>query len=228
MYLSRLILNPRSRQVLREIADPYEMHRTITRAFPGSVFHADRRDENTAGLLFRLDVHPRTGLPTLLVQSRVRPDWTFLAAPPKNYLLPPDDLFFEAENPGVKEVELIFRPGQALAFRLRANPTVKKDREGEKQGRRVGLHREEDQLLWLGRKIDASGCVLLSARASSQERVQGQWFRDNQRHGLSFLSVLFEGVIQVKDPLALHSAMLAGIGSGKGLGFGLLSLAPAR
>ena len=34
LYLSRLILNPRSRQVMSEMAHPYEMHRTLMRAFP--------------------------------------------------------------------------------------------------------------------------------------------------------------------------------------------------
>ena len=34
MYLSRLILNPRSRRVQRELAEPYEMHRSLMKAFP--------------------------------------------------------------------------------------------------------------------------------------------------------------------------------------------------
>ena len=33
MYLSRLLLNPRSRQVQRETADPYNLHKTIMQAF---------------------------------------------------------------------------------------------------------------------------------------------------------------------------------------------------
>ena len=36
LYLSRLLLNPHSRQVMGEIAHPYEMHRTLMRAFPES------------------------------------------------------------------------------------------------------------------------------------------------------------------------------------------------
>ena len=35
MYLSRLILNPRSRQVRSELADLYEMHRTVMQSFAG-------------------------------------------------------------------------------------------------------------------------------------------------------------------------------------------------
>ena len=34
MYLSRLILNPRSRRVQKEIEYAYELHRTLMRGFP--------------------------------------------------------------------------------------------------------------------------------------------------------------------------------------------------
>jgi CRISPR system Cascade subunit CasE len=229
MYLSRLILNPRSRQVRSELADPYEMHRTIWRAFPQGVFKVNRQDDAAAGVLFRVEVHPRTGVPTLLVQSRLKPNWSFLLGPGVNYLLPEDELPLDVENPAVKAVEVDFRTGQVLAFRLRANPTVKKDREDKKQGRRVGLFREEDQLKWLERKIGLAGGALLSARTSNEENTKGMLFvekEDGKR--MRFLSVQFDGVLQVKDPAALKQALQAGIGSGKGLGFGLLSLAPAR
>ena len=41
-------------------------------------------------------------------------------------------------------------------------------------------------------------------------------------------AVLFEGVLEVNDPALLEKAIQEGIGSGKGFGFGLLSLAPVR
>ena len=227
--LSRLILNPRSRQVRSELADPYELHRTIWRAFPQGAFNVNRQDHAAAGVLFRVEVHPRTGVPTLLVQSRQMPDWSFLLGPGKSYLLPADELPLEVDNPAVKAVVVGFHAGQVLAFRLRANPTVKKDREGEKQGRRVGLFREEDQLKWLARKIELAGGALLSARTSNEENTKGMLFVEKEdKKRMRFLSVQFDGVLQVKDPAALEQALQAGIGSGKGLGFGLLSLAPAR
>jgi len=225
MYLSRLILNPRSRQVQHELADPYEMHRTICRAFPSEIF----KDNQTSGILFRVDIHPHTGVPTLLVQSQEMPDWSFLLPPEKNYLLPADSLRLDVDNPAVKPISLSLKPGQVLAFRLRANPTVKKDREGKKQGQRVGIVREEDQLAWLKRKIEAAGGALVSAHVAGKANLRGKLFteKDDERR-MSFISAQFDGVLQVKDPAALNTALQAGIGSGKGLGFGLLSLAPAR
>ena len=220
MYLSRLILNPRSRQVRSELADLYEMHRTVMQSFAG-------RLEDDERVLFRVDVHPKTGIPTLLVQSRHEPAWDFLRAPGKNYLLPPDDLPQNIENPAVKTVELGFRPGQTLAFRLRATPSVKKKREDQKQGRRLGLLREEEQLDWLGRKLQAAGCVLLSSQVCNDGWAVGEKKKEDKRP-MRLLSVQFDGALRVMDPSALQNALQAGIGSGKGLGFGLLSLAPMR
>jgi len=221
MYLSRLFLNPRSRQVRSEMSDLYELHRTVMRAYN------DHLDGNER-ILFRLDIHPRTGIPTLLVQSQKEPNWYFLSAPEKDYLLSSDELPLDVENPAVKSFDMALLAGQVLAFRLRANPTVKKDRQGEKQGRRVGLAREEDQLQWLQRKIEMAGGILVSASITNDTNVGGKLFREYEKHNLQFLSVQFDGVLQVKDPARLLEALRTGIGSGKGLGFGLLSLAPAR
>ncbi len=99
MYLSQLILNPQSRQVQHELADPYELHRTVSRAFPDGVFKAERTEDNATNILFRVDLHPRTRIPTLLVQSRQHPRWDFLSAEKKDYLLGENDLPLDIENP---------------------------------------------------------------------------------------------------------------------------------
>jgi hypothetical protein len=44
---------------------------------------------------------------------------------------------------------------------------------------------------------------------------------------MNFLSVQFDGVLEVKNPESLLSTIFNGFGSAKGLGFGLLSLARA-
>jgi CRISPR system Cascade subunit CasE len=220
MYLSRLILNPRSRQARNELTDPYEMHRTVCRAFPNAVY----ADNQPSGILFRVDLHPRTRVPTLLVQSLLPPDWSFLRTEGKDYLLDANDLPLEVENPAVKELTLNLREGQVLAFRLRANPTVKKDREGKKQGRRLGLIYEEDQRKWLERKLEAAGAALLSVNIANDRLMRGRVFHPKEQR-MSFLAVQFDGLLQVKNGEKLTSAICAGFGSAKSFGFGLLSLA---
>jgi CRISPR system Cascade subunit CasE len=219
MYLSRLILNPRSRQVRSELANPYEMHRTVMNAFAGWDTSQDR-------ILFRLEMRRQLGLPVLLVQSPLEPRWNFLTAPEKNYLLPAEECPSGIDqNLAVKTFELNLLSGDELAFRLRANPSVKKDRQGKKQGRRVGLYREEDQLKWLERKLDAAGARLVSARTSNEAKINAAQKSDQAHNDLTFLAVLFDGGLMVSYPERLWAAVKNGIGSGKGLGLGLLSLA---
>ncbi|MCC7119619.1 MAG: type I-E CRISPR-associated protein Cas6/Cse3/CasE [Anaerolineales bacterium] len=222
MYLSRLILNPRSRQARNELADPYEMHRTVCKALPNANYQANE----SAGILFRVDLHPRTRIPTLLVQSRQKPDWTFLSAERKDYLLSESELPLDVENPAVKEMLLNLQEGQTLAFRLRANPTVKKDREGKKQGRRMGLIHEADQQKWITRKLEAAGATLINVNIVNEQFTRGKLFKEKEKASrLSFLSVQFDGILQIRDSAKLLESVSTGFGSAKGLGFGLLSLA---
>lgn len=209
MYLTRLILNPRSRRVQREIAEPYEMHRTILRAFPETLDPDER-------VLFRLDTHSETGAPLLLVQSLGFPDWSFLdESGGYSYL------FSEDNNPAVKAFSPKFHPGQQLLFRLTANPTVKKD------GRRLGLYKIEDQLAWLQRKALSAGFLVATANLTKRGSLKGTIHRTDEKHSLNLLQVQFDGLLRVSEPQALLEAVQNGIGSGKGFGCGLLSLAPA-
>ena len=71
MYLSRLILNPRSRQVRNELADPYEMHRTVCKAFPD----ANYRDNESSGIFSRrLASQNAASHPTCPIASKARLD----------------------------------------------------------------------------------------------------------------------------------------------------------
>lgn len=224
MYLSRLILNTRSRQVQHELADPYELHRTVCKAFPS----ANYADNEPSGILFRVDLHPRTRIPTLLVQSRNIPDWNFLSAEKKDYLLGVNDLPLDVENPSFKEMDLKLIEGQVLAFRLRANPTVKKTINGEDGKARLGILKEEDQQKWLERKLESAGAALVSVNIVNEQFTSGKLFIEKEKEKrMNFLSVQFDGVLQVKDQEKLVNTIFTGFGSAKGLGFGLLSLARA-
>jgi CRISPR system Cascade subunit CasE len=220
MYLSRLILNPRSRQVRSELARPYEMHRTLLHAFPTGKVHTGRTEKDAAGLLFRLDEDARTGNLQLLAQSQLLPDWTFLTA--ADYLL-----LSAPGNPGIREVALQLAGGQVLAFRLRANPTRRLNTPAESKGKRVGIYAAEAQLAWLARKGNQHGFRLLQAAVSREGKVnQAQAVTDqNGTHDLKLFGVQFDGMLQVTDPTLLREAVAGGIGSGKAFGFGLLSLA---
>ena len=208
MYLSRLILDPRSRQVQTEIARPYEMHRTIMNAF------ADELDKDQERVLFRLDAHPQTGLLALLVQSYTQPNWAWLHNTQTHGYL----LAGPRDNPAVKEFDPHCHRGQALVFRLFANPT-KRSGHGDDKGKRVGLYSNEEQISWLHRKATQNGFVLVSAMPSGQQRL------DDSRRQLKLLGVRFDGILQVVKPEQFRQALETGIGSGKAFGFGMLSIA---
>jgi CRISPR system Cascade subunit CasE len=210
MYLSRLILNPRNRRVQREIARPYQMHRSMMRSFP------DALDREQGRVLFRVDTDSRTGVPTVLLQSTLEPGWGWTEdTSARGYLLQP---------PEAKSFDLRFRPGQALAFRLLANPTIKR-RFDDGAHKRVGLYREEEQIAWLERKAERGGFRVLSVRIGGRDTIHSTIHRDDATHKLKLLAVQFDGLLQVIDPDRLRETVRQGIGSGKGLGFGLLSLA---
>ena len=204
MYLSRLILNPRNRQVRSELACPYEMHRTLAHAFDDN--YADDR------VLYRVDVERRTGVPPVIVQSLTEPDWSVL--PFGGYLLQPSDS---------KPIDPGFSEGQLLSFRLRANPVKRENATG----RRQGLLAEKDQRVWLDRHGERSGFRVVRCHVIP-EGLQEVLRRSNgDQRTVTLLSVRFEGLLQVTDAEALRAAVEGGIGPAKAFGFGLLSLARA-
>ncbi len=217
MYLSRLMLNPRSRQVQRELLNPYELHRTILRGFP------DRRDRS--GVLHRLDIHPRSAAITLLVQSLAEPNWQWLTR--SAYLLPAEDTAGRS-NPAVKSFDLHLQPGQVLCFRLRANPTIKKVRRDDtgqrRNSNRVPLLRAEQQAAWLERQGQQNGFHLLQVEVGIPQELVAS--KGGGQAPILVYSVQFEGRLQVTDPARLQQAVARGIGPAKAFGCGLLSLAP--
>jgi CRISPR system Cascade subunit CasE len=209
MFFSRLLLNPRSRRVLRDAADPYEMHRTVLRGFP------DKANGGPGRVLWRLE-REKPGRPRiLLVQSEKKPDWgPLLAELPPYYLA--EETRDGLANPDTKQRDPAFPLRQQFVFRLRANPTIKRD------GKRHGLFREEDQLGWLARKGHQCGFAVRSARIAPEGTVRAKL---RSPAPLAFFAVLCEGLLEVTDPAQFRATLGEGIGSAKGFGFGLLSLA---
>ena len=248
LYLSRLILDLRSRQVMSEIAHPYEMHRTLMRAFPKASDDSKLEAREELGVLFRADVEERRGVVKVYVQSLIEPDWSFL-----NRL---DGYLYEdvdGPNPSCKNILSAYQKiqnGQTLAFRLRANPTKRNAREGDPlKGKRVELQREEEQIQWLmdkgqgGRNGVPGGFELLTKKIENGQgedlliprvnvRCEGKQktYKGGQANGhtMTHLSVLFEGALRVTDAKAFLETLVRGVGSGKAFGFGLLSVAPLR
>lgn len=249
LYLSRLILNPRSRQVWSELGQPYEMHRTLMRAFPKATDDTKCKARDEFGVLFRVDVDEQRNDVRVYVQSFVKPNWSFLDDL-RNYLFENSD----SRNPDWQDISGAYaklKKGQVFSFRLRANPTkrIGKVVEGDSalKGKRVGLLREEEQIAWLIRKAQerekgkSGGFEILTKEVTDQSgkitmvprvnvRPEGkQTGRKREAAGslvITHLAVRFDGLLQITDPDAFRETLSSGIGSAKAYGFGLLSLAP--
>ena len=203
IYLSRLLLNPRSRQAQKDRRNPYEMHRTLSKAF-----EEGKEEFHKARCLFRLEESPTSEGVGVLVQSRVAPEWQRLTQSTDYWLHPPQ----------TKVVNLDMPVGSRLAFRLRANPTVCQD------GRRNPIKDEDAQLQWLIRKGTAHGFRPGMAQVTHVEVVK---FCTAADRSVTMQAVQYDGVLIVVDAQAFSTALEGGIGSGKGFGFGLLSIARA-
>lgn len=242
LYLSRLLLDLRSRQVASEISHPYEMHRTLMRAFP-SIEGEEAGARGRFGLLFRVDADERPGLAKLYVQSLVEPDWSYLG---RSHYLAAGQGSTACAYKDIGAVVEGIHEGQTLAFRLRANPTKRVGRDGDlMRGKRVDLRSEEEQIAWLvakgsGSREGVPGGFELLAVAESQKpdilqvrvRSEGNVVSRKQSlggaHLMTHRAVVFDGHLQVTDSDAFRQTVQGGIGSAKAYGFGLLSLAPPR
>ena len=222
MRLFRIHLNPRCKEARRDLADPYQLHATLCRAFfpqetpcpPGS-------------LLWRLE--PETdaaGRARVLIQSRETPDWS---------RIPVSD-WLAQDEPGKLLAFDAVQAGQSFRFRLRANPCK------SVAGKRQGLVHPDAQRAWLARKGEQHGfalpesatpdyfdfmqspqaCAYPDVRVSHESLLTG---RQHSGNTIRVYSVLFEGRLTVSDTDLFKSALVSGIGHGKALGLGLLSIA---
>ncbi|RYU60493.1 type I-E CRISPR-associated protein Cas6/Cse3/CasE [Methylolobus aquaticus] len=204
MYLSKLTLDPRHPLARRDLANAYDMHRSLSRAFVA--------DENArpSGFLWRLersaDCQPAS---VVLVQSVQPGNWTVL-----------DSLGgYAFAIHGNKSVALegLIQSGARYRFRLLANPTV------TRAGKRYGLLREEDQLQWLNRQGARHGFEVRGCIRGASERLDVR--QGSKGHRMTFDTALFEGILSVQSAETFRDAMLRGLGHGKALGLGLLSVA---
>lgn len=201
LYLARLTLN-RSRLALGWASNLYRVHQRLMMAYAG-----DPR------LLFRLEEQDGS-LTVILIQSQHEPNFE-----------PAFGNFMVLDRtPEVKPFTLRLAEGDTLQFRLLANPTVKRD------GTRHGLLQAEEQQAWLERKLGQGGAGLVGCTMQSRglrTSKRGTVNDENQPQPVH-LAVLFEGLLVVQDPQSLANTVAKGIGSAKGFGFGLLSLASAN
>mgnify|MGYP000684069403 CR=1 FL=1 len=247
LFLSRLMLNPLSRQVMSEQAHPYEMHRTIMRGFPDQKPGSSLGAREEYGVLFRCEPDLDNNIVRVYVQSLIEPDWSFLESF--------DDYLSGNITRGIEYKDVMpaykrIKKGQLLSFRLKANPTKRiADNNDPLKGKRVNFFRENEQIEWLMRKSKGNGsetggfeipsgstngddkeaAYLRCVRARTDGKVRCLKKGDAGKvdgHVVTQYSVTYDGILRVTDPVSFIRTLIRGIGPGKAFGFGLLSIAP--
>ncbi|WP_120996658.1 type I-E CRISPR-associated protein Cas6/Cse3/CasE [Stutzerimonas urumqiensis] len=201
MFLTRLALDPRSAQARRDLSSPYDLHRTLVRAFVRDA------EQTPPRFLWRLEPGGAWDAPVVLVQAQAEPDWSALTALP-GYLK-------GAPETKHVDVERFVQAGGRYRFRLLANPTV------TREGKRYGLATETAQLDWLGRQGARLGFAVESVLVTSSDLLETRK-RDMR---ISLQRACYEGLLWPNDVSLLAGALQSGIGPGKAFGCGLLSLA---
>jgi CRISPR system Cascade subunit CasE len=172
----------------------------------------DKISGGAGQVLFRLDVDKESGRITVLVQSEKDPDWSKLNGA--------TGFVTEYES---KEFHPEFVRGQVLRFRIRANPT----KRVKETGKRQGILGEEAQMDWLRKKGQCSGFEVIDVNISDEGFAKDKAKEDNGiKHNMTLLSVRFDGLLRVIAPDAFQRTIEHGLGSAKGFGFGLISVAP--
>jgi CRISPR system Cascade subunit CasE len=224
MFLNRIHLDPKCREARLDLSDPYQLHATLCRAFAAP-------DNRCPEGLFLWRLEPEidsTGCPRILVQSQVLPNWSNISI--KGWLAKTDAAIDLNER---LSLDSIIR-GQYFRFRLRANPCV------TREGKRKGLLKQEEQEKWMERQAYQHGFLLpqgasfdLSEDKSCRVdvRISHELMLTGRKHSgqtITLFSVLYDGILSVKEPSSFTNALKKGIGHGKSMGLGMLSVAPVQ
>lgn len=198
MILSRLSFDPLNREAMKTTGDIYKLHEAVMSGF--------KKYDHSPRVLFRLEPEWNEHGIHILVQSSVDPDWTDLKENTKGLI-----------SCQMKPFHPVLNSGDLLRFRLRGNPTVKRN------GKRYGLIRDDALEKWMLKWEGSMGVKLLSFNVIDEGYLKG-----HKRDGIiQIKTARFEGRFQVVDTEKLLAKMIEGIGPAKGFGCGLLSIARA-
>jgi len=166
--------------------DSYQQHQAIWSLFPN-------RPEGIRDHLFRIESAEGDTIKALL-QSATEPTTSEVAI-----VLQSKRFMLQLETAG------------QYRFKITSNPTKKDSRSG----RLLDLVSEEEQVVWLQRKLAGAKVTVKSIDSKLINYHSHQFTR----------FVTFEGVIQVEDVNRVQEYVVKGIGRKKHAGAGLLSLA---
>lgn len=235
-YLSRIRLNPLRTKAQAMLRNPQVLHAAVLGCIP--------EQPVTERVLWRMET-PHAHELNILALTHSRPSWESLVEQAGWPSADAPQALVRPYEPLLERIQL----GRAFAFRLKANPTSSTKNPAaptasQKQhlasarprGVTIAHRKPADQLTWLLTRLDAAGCgiptdtvdgnTIPAVRATDRHRLR--FSKKSGQAPVILESVTFDGLLHVTDPTRLRDALIAGVGSGKAYGFGLLTLAPPQ
>lgn len=216
MFLTHMPLNPERRSTRELLSSPQRIHAAVLSAFPPGSGSQGR-------ILWRLDAPERHRLDLYLVS----PFSPSLEAMADQAGWPTQPVWRTADYlPFLDRLE----GDQEWVFRLRANPvrSVRPDEGG--RGKRVALFEEQAQVEWLLGRAPSNGFEVVAGQHGPNVRVTERRTERFRRSGsdrpVTLSTAAYEGVLRVTEPSLMRSVLTQGLGSAKGYGCGLMTLAP--
>ncbi len=199
MYLSKIALGSPA------FRNPYEVHRALWRLFPEDA--EARRD-----FLFRVEQSGYSHTQVIMQSDRQ-----------------PQASSDKVQITACKTYRPILTFGDHLRFFLVANPikmindeAERKNAKGEIKKCRVPLLREDEQRVWIQRKL-VDAAVIESLAIDPAFPIRFRKMKEN--HVGRIQPVSFRGTLVVKNPETMVFLIKRGIGPAKTFGCGMLSLA---
>lgn len=194
MYLSKVWLAP------KQLDNAWQWHRAIWTLFPG----IERKENESSPFRFLVeDLELSKGAQLLMLSS-----------------IEPQLLSDRAKILAKKEYSPILAEGLKLGFTLCANVTKVIHEQGEKGRRiRVPLIQEEQQQVWLDRKLD--GIAKVDWSGTQIRPLKPLYFLRGKQPG-KIVPVQYEGQLQVQAPEKFMAVLQKGLGPAKAFGCGLM------
>ena len=223
MYLSRVEVDSRNRQKIKDLTHLGAYHNWVEQCFPEELKRKERRRH-----LWRLDTLRCKQY--LLILSEEKPDIKKLIAygVSGTAMIKTYDSFLDK-----------IQAGQIMQFRLTANPSRKISRPGKKQGRVVPHITVDQQRNWLIDRAAASGFELVQQEVVDEPEtpvsrafdiVARDWpvLHHKQERSVRLSRVTFEGLLRVTDVETFKTTLTQGLGREKAFGMGLMTVIPER
>ncbi|APJ02800.1 type I-E CRISPR-associated protein Cas6/Cse3/CasE [Silvanigrella aquatica] len=194
----------------------YEIHQKIE--------HLQENESTKKRILWRLE-GKNSKSPYLIVQTNFQPNLERFRNQFNFSHYFKDEIHLKTINLNPNEGEMFF-------FKIRANPTknVTFLKDKKKKGHRIPITKTKDDendvdeiAHWLERKGKLHGFSPLNLNYFKETILELEVVK-NKKHTSIHNSILFSGLLQVKDSNLFKSTIENGIGNAKILGFGLLSI----